>query len=97
MGLIKVELPKVFENKIDKKIDNVQEVFRSDRIVFNKDINSKINYILNSKKHVYKTHVKITTISNILDEFIVGRSRDSILTMNGKYINISDIKDIEVI
>ena len=60
-----MEKPRVFANPIDKKINNVQDLFRSDKDSRSKnpiDVNKKINEIFASRNHVYKSKVKITTL-----------------------------------
>ena len=68
------ELPRVFANKIDKRLDNNKEynVSKNDEIKtdekkeykgipIGKNINQKINEIFSSYKYVYKADVIITT------------------------------------
>ncbi len=91
-------LPNVFQNPINKKFENVQDLYRSDKnvIVSNpKDVNTKINQIFGSLNHVYKSRVKITTKNGITEEEIVGKTNVNLLTLNGKLIKITDIIDIE--
>ncbi len=94
------KLPSVFQNPINKKIDNVQDLFRSDKKQENynpKDINKKINQIFGSLNHVYKSKVRITLENSIIVEEIVGKTNLNLLTLDGKLIKITDIKDIEKI
>ena len=58
-----MEKPRVYANPINKKIDNVQDLFRSDkdsRSINPVDVNKKINEIFASRNHVYKSKVRIT-------------------------------------
>lgn len=94
MGL----LPNVFQNPINKKLDNYQELYQSDRHVENvsvKDVNKKINQIFGSLNHVYKSKVRITLSDRVIEEQIVGKTNINLLTLDGKLIKITDIKDIE--
>lgn len=94
MGL----LPNVFQNPINKKFDNYQELYQSDRNVEKhsvNDINKKINQIFGSLNHVYKSKVRITLSDKVIEEEIVGKTNISLLTLDGKLIKITDIKDIE--
>lgn len=94
------KLPNVFANPIRKKIDNVQDLYRSDRNDRNynpKDINKKINEIFGSGDHVYKSHVKITLKDGEVFEEIVGKTNINLLTLDGKLVKITDIIDIEKI
>lgn len=92
-----MEKPKVFANPINKKISNVQDLFRSDKSNRTSpiDVNKKINEIFASRNHVYKSKVKITTKSSVFETEIVGKTNLNLLTLDGKLINITDIVDIE--
>lgn len=94
-----MELPNVFQNPINKKIDNVQDLFRSDGSRKNtyspRDINKKINQIFGSSDHVYKSRVRITLNDNVIEEEIVGKTSINLLTLDGRLIKITDIIDIE--
>lgn len=95
------KLPSVYASPINKKIDNTQDLYYSALTRNNpkeyslNEIIKKINDIFNSPNHVYKSRVVITTSNNALEEIIVGRTANSILTIDGKVIKISDIKNIE--
>lgn len=92
-----MEKPRVFANPINKKIDNVQELFQSnkDRGVNPVDVNKKINEIFASRNHVYKSKVKITLKDKVIDTDIVGKTNINLLTLDGSLIRITDIVDIE--
>ena len=92
-----MEKPRVFANPINKKIDNVQELFQSnkDRGVNPVDVNKKINEIFASRNHVYKSKVKITLKERVIDTDIVGKTNINLLTLDGSLIRITDIVDIE--
>lgn len=93
-----MDKPKVFANPINKKIDNVQDLFRSDkdnRSINPVDINKKINEIFASPNHVYKSKVHITLKDKSIDTQIVGKTNINLLTLDGNLIKITDIVDIE--
>ena len=96
-----MEKPIVYANPINKKIENVQDLFRSDNTVSNKknpvDINKKINEIFASRNHVYKSKVRISLKDKTFDAEIVGKTNLNLLTIDGKLISIPDIVDIEKI
>ena len=94
------KLPNVFASPINKKLNNYQDMYRSDRKVksYNpKDINKKINEIFGSLNHVYKSKVRITMTDGIKEEEIVGKTNINLLTIDNKLIKITDILDIEKI
>ena len=93
-----MDKPKVFANPINKKIDNVQDLFRSDkdsRSINPVDVNKKINEIFASRNHVYKSKVRITLKDAVVEKEIVGKTNINLLTLDGNLIRITDIVDIE--
>ena len=102
---VKKELPKVFENKIDKRINNNDEVsydkketkktekFKSTKE--NNDINKKIKEIFNSGKYIYKADVVITLKDKEVTKKIIGRNKNYLITYDNELIKISDILDIK--
>ena len=93
-----MEKPRVYANPINKKIDNVQDLFRSDkdsRSINPVDVNKKINEIFASRNHVYKSRVRITLKDGVVEKEIVGKTNINLLTLDGDLIKITDIVDIE--
>ena len=101
--MIILEKPRVFANPINKKITNSQEVFYetkgNQRVISSnyENILKTIDNIFNSLDHVYKSRVSITTNDGDITCDIVGKTANSILTLDGKSIRISDIRDIKKI
>lgn len=96
------KLPKVFANPFNKKVNNTQEIFygQNKQIVETRgytlnDIIKKINSIFNSPNHVFKSKVIITTKDGEKEEILIGKTSNSILTIDGKVIRLSEIIDIE--
>lgn len=104
---MKRELPKIFANKIDKKLENNKNfsVTYSDEkqlnnesnrsIKLEKNINQKINEIFSSPKYVYKADVIITTNDGTIERRIIGKNGDNLITIENELINIWTIKDIK--
>ena len=94
------ELPKVFHNKIDKKINNNRNVFYSnntyeeDRSIDTRTVLQKINEIFSSPNYVYKANVEITLKDKKVTKRIIGRNKNYIITMDNDLIPINDIVDI---
>lgn len=98
------ELPKMYQNKINKSINNIQKVYSS--IDKNKkeertsvkypniSINKKIDNIFSSYDYVYKADVTIVTDSDKLKKRIVARDNNNLITIDNEYIPISIIRDI---
>ena len=96
------KLPKVFQNPINKKIDNDQRCFVSfdnnlGKSFSNKSVNlDDIDNILNDRHRISKPAVKIITTDDVIQCKIVSRNNDFILTMDNRKIPINKIKNIEI-
>lgn len=99
------ELPKMYQNKINKKIDSIQKVYstfddknrnttESNIQYSNISIDKKIDDIFKAADYVYKADVTIVTDSDIIKKRIVARNKNNIITINNEYIPISIIRDI---
>ncbi len=93
------ELPSVYANPIQKEFHNVQETYYTERKEMSrsstKDIVRKIRDIFSSGSFVYKSVVVITTKDGSFETTVVGRTEQSLLTMDGSVIPITSILDIE--
>lgn len=85
-------LPKVFVNKIDKTLNVNQEATISSRK------NSSLNWdkILDDKDKYLFNHQYLITLNNneMIEDSIISKQQNKILTLNGKKIDISDIKSV---
>lgn len=97
------QLPKIYHNKINKNISNNSKYFSSSEIQEKKqlekpkhiNIRKKINDIFSSPNYIYKANVTITTKDKTINERIIGRNKNYLITMDNKTIPIDDILDIE--
>lgn len=85
-------LPKVFVNKIDKTLNVNQEKTISSRK------NSSLNWdkILDDKDKYLFNHQYLITLNNneTIEDSIISKQQNKILTLNGKKIDISDINSV---
>ena len=99
------ELPRMYQNKINKKIGSIQKVYstlnenrnekKEDSIRYSSiSIDKKINNIFNSYDYVYKADVTIVTDKETLRKRIVARNKNNLITIDNEYIPISIIRDI---
>lgn len=96
---MKNNIPHVFANPFDKKINNQKEIYygksenleRQNPIVRNKDINK----IFSSPNYIYKKKVLITTNNGAQEKIIIGRTNNYLLTNNNEKIYINDILNIQ--
>ena len=100
------DLPKVFQNNIDKKFNNNSSVYYSsndnrslntEEVKDNRTILQKINDIFSSPNYVYKANVEISLKDKKVTKRIIGRNKDFLITMDNTLIPISDIVDIKSI
>ena len=93
------ELPKLYTNTFNKKIDNSQEYTKITESYNNKpsklDINKKIDNIFISKNYIYKIKTKIKTLNGDRTETLIGKNNNNLITINNELLNISDIIDIK--
>lgn len=94
------KVPKVFANKINKKLENnnTYSVTKNDearKSSVPKNINMKINEIFRSNNYVYKADVLLTTRSGSSKKRIIGRNKNTLITIDNETIPIDDIIDIE--
>ena len=101
------ELPKMYQNKINKKILNSKKVYstleernnikdtRDELIRYsNISIDQKIENIFSAKDYVYKADVTIVTDKETIHKRIVARNKNNLITIDNEYIPISVIRDI---
>lgn len=96
-------LPKVCAIPINKPITNNRE-YHISSVTENEirkkpaeNIPKKINEIFSSPNHVYKSRVRIIIDNNEVEEVIVGKTNNYLLTLSGEKININSIEQIEKI
>ena len=98
------KLPKLYTNKFDKKIDNSidyisikNEKELNTKKISNYDIKEKIDNIFKSKNYIYKINVELELINGNIKCTIIGKTKNSLITIDNKLININDIIDIKKI
>lgn len=98
------DLPKVFQNNVNKKFNNNSSVYYSSNdnrslntqeVKDNRTILQKINEIFSSPNYVYKANVEISLKDKKVTKRIIGRNKDFLITMDNTLIPIRDIVDIK--
>ena len=102
------DLPKMYHNKITKDINNNKKVFSSlynkveevkNKIISNQKnytVEKKIYNIFNSPNYIYKMDVTIVTDNKTENKRIVGKTKTNLITFDGEYIPINQIRDIYI-
>ena len=97
---MKNNFPKVYANKIDKKIDNSQEYTtvneRTIKTLTKTELDKKINNIFKSNKYIYKIKVQIETDNGLFEKTLVGKNHIGLITLENEIINYNTIKDIYI-
>lgn len=95
------ELPKMYQNKINKPIRSIQKVYSTINSNTNVEvrypnisIDKKISDIFNSNDYVYKADVTIITDNEELHKRVIARNNNNLITIDNEYIPINIIRDI---
>lgn len=93
-------LPNVYANRINKKINNSQEYTtietRETKIYTKGEIEKKINNIFKSENYIYKIKVTIVTDKGMSEKTLVGKNNSGLITLDNEIIPIDSIKDIYI-
>lgn len=83
------KLPKVFVNKIDKVLNVNQDYTRSTSSI-------NLETILDDKNKYLFMHKYLITLNDgkTLEDSIISRKGDFLLTLNNKQVHLNDIKSI---
>ena len=92
-----MEKPKVFQNIINKEINNNKSYYVSkneEKIVDNRNINTKINDMFKPKGYIYKIDALITLKNEEVKKRIIGKKGNNLITIDNELISIDEIIDI---
>lgn len=97
------KLPDLFQNKIDKKLNNNESFYVSGKSEikkttnFNKnDIEKKINSIFSSPSYIYRASTIITLKTGDVEKKIIGKNKNALITIDNELIPIDEILDIRL-
>ncbi len=90
-------LPNVYAVPIEKKLKNNDEIFVSSKKPEQAESIPvhEIDKIFNSKEHVYKTKVNIKTNQEEKEVYVIGRTKEFLLTLDGEKFLFEDILEIK--
>lgn len=83
-----------------EKVEPEKSLIREEKVkreLFGDDVNQKINQIFSSSNYVYKADVEITLSDRTVTKKIVGKNRNTLITIDNELIPIKDIVDIKLI
>ena len=92
-----MEKPKVFQNIINKKIDNNNDYYMSNikKKIDNRSINTKINEMFKSSSFIYKIDALIVLKDKEIKKRIIGKNNNNLITIDNEVIPINEIIDIK--
>ena len=90
------ELPKIYQNKINKKINNNKKTCYLKDIDNIPTIMDKIDSLFDGYGHSYNIPVTIKTSNKVINTGIVSKTSDSILTIDNELIPINNIIDFKI-
>ncbi|MBP3766614.1 MAG: hypothetical protein J6G98_05480 [Bacilli bacterium] len=94
------KLPSLFQNKIDKKLNNNEVYYVSNKESIPKfsknEIEKKINDIFSSSSYIYRVNTIITLKSGVIEKKIIGKNKNALITIDNELIPIDDIIDISL-
>ena len=88
------KLPKIYQNKINKTINNNNTVYyctTNNEIKEDKDINKFLDNLFNERGYIFNKALIIKTKDKEYDTAIIRRNSDSIFTLSEDKIYINDI------
>ena len=105
---MKKELPKLFKGKVINSVNQKKTILKNNKEIeisntkpnnkTNKSVKKQINDILNSSDFVYKADVKILLKNNKeIKKTIIGRTNNSLITMDDELIDVSSISKIDLL
>ncbi len=92
------KLPKVYQNDINKKINNNKEIYYSSakkNKIEKEDIELIIDGLFNKEHNVYNIPVVINTSNKVYDTYLVARTSNYLLTIDQDRIDYNDIISIK--
>ena len=92
---MKKGLPNMYKGQVRSASKNQKETLVNS-IKEEINVKEKINDIFNSPRYVYKADVSITTNNGeVLKKTIIGRTNNSLITMDDELIDVSNISQID--
>ena len=96
------KLPKVYKNKITKKINNNKTVcyLKEEKELFNPieipTIKDKIEKVFSGYGYAYNIPVTIKTSNQTYETSLIAKTSNNIITLDNNIIPISDIIDFKI-
>lgn len=97
---MKKKLPNIYKGLVKKNKNQKESVFNSieevPQVNEDRNVDTQIKDIFSSVNYVYKADVQINTIDGeTLKKTIIGRTNNSLITMDDELIDVSKIEKIQ--
>ncbi len=95
---MKKDLPNIYKGKINKNLNQEEVYVKKDVIKKDISVNKQIKDIFNSSNFIYKADTLITLNNgDKVKKTIIGKTNNSLITMDDELIDINSISQIETI
>lgn len=95
---MKKDLPNIYKGKINKNLNQEEVYVKKDVIKKDVSVNKQIKDIFNSSNFIYKADTLITLNNgDKVKKTIIGKTNNSLITMDDELIDINSISQIETI
>ena len=102
------ELPNIFKGNSPKNLNQRETILKNnsndniinnyEEIIEEKSVKKQIKDVFSSENFVYKADTVITlTSGEVIEKTIIGKTNDSLITMDDELIEVSSISKIEVV
>ena len=97
------KLPNIFRGKAPKNLNQTTSIINQDDEITDikdeeeKSVNRQIKDVFSSENFVYKADTTITlTNGDVINKTIIGRTNDSLITLDDELIDVKNISKIEL-
>ena len=103
------KLPNIFKGKAPKNLNQTTSIINQNKTISEEDlnvteekeeksVNRQIKDVFSSENFVYKADTLITLVNgDTLKKTIIGRTNDSLITIDDELIEVSQIAKIEIV
>lgn len=92
------DLPNIFKGSVNENNNQDRSILGEKEIAIEKSVDNQIKDVFNSDKFLYKADVLVTLLDGSSNKkTIIGRSNNSLITIDDELIDVKDISRIELL
>lgn len=92
------DLPNIFKGSVNENNNQDRSILGEKEISIEKSVDNQIKDVFNSDKFLYKADVLVTLLDGSSNKkTIIGRSNNSLITIDDELIDVKDISRIELL